>query len=97
VLIAALFLFPFAFVNKIERLRFLAFFGITGITCFLLTFIIVFFKLAIQQNWNRSGTFEAFGNDGLQIGIVLPNLIFALAFQMNFFPIFKGKLIIIKV
>ncbi len=31
------------------------------------------------------------GQDFLQIIIVIPNMILALGYSMNFFPIFKGK------
>jgi hypothetical protein len=39
---------------------------------------------------------EPFGDDGLEMAVVLPNLMLAITFHMNFFPIFKGRFTVIK-
>jgi hypothetical protein len=39
---------------------------------------------------------EPIGDNALEIAVVLPNLMLAITFQMNFFPIFKGRFTVIK-
>lgn len=44
-----------------------------------------------QRDWSCHPDLVPFGNDALKMMVVIPNLILALAYQMNFYPIFKGK------
>lgn len=94
VLVAAVLQCPFTLVNKIEKLKFLAFFGVTGITVFVIALIITFFiELAEpERDWACHVDMVPVGNNPLNMAIVIPNMMLALAYQMNFFPIFKGIL-----
>lgn len=43
-----------------------------------------------MRDWSCHPDMVPVGSDFLQMVIVIPNLMLALAYQMNFFPIFKG-------
>ena len=86
------------FVSKIEKLRIFAFIGISGI----LTFIIIVFIIFIQKvssdehNWKCNSDVTPFETHAFEIISVLPNFIISLGYHTNLFPVFKGKLIIMK-
>lgn len=70
----------------------MAFLGVAGITVFVISLIINFFLEMSEpkKGWYCHYDMVPFGNDVLQIASVIPNMMLALAYQMNFFPIFKG-------
>jgi hypothetical protein len=45
----------------------------------------------IERDWNLDYEMKPFPSDWFQVATVIPNIMLALAFQMNFFPIYKGK------
>lgn len=92
-LVVALLESPFTMVNKIEKLKILAFVGVSGITTFVLILTIVFFILMGEspRDWSCSPDMVAFANKPLEMAVVIPNMLLALAYSMNFFPIFKGS------
>lgn len=93
VLVLAVLEVPFTMVKKIEKLKFMAFLGVAGITIFVISFIITFF-LEIsekERNWYCHADVIPIAHDPLEMAVVIPNLMLSLAYQMNFFPIFKGN------
>lgn len=70
----------------------MAFLGVTGITVFVIALIINFFLEMSEpsRGWVCHVDMVPFADDILAIAAVIPNLMLALAYQMNFFPIFKG-------
>lgn len=44
-----------------------------------------------QRDWSCHPDLTPVGDDVLKMMVVIPNVILALAYQMNFYPIFKGK------
>ena len=79
-------------VKKIEKLKFMAFLGVAGITVFVISLIINFFLEMSEpkRGWYCHSEMVPFADDILEISAVIPNMMLALAYQMNFFPIFKG-------
>jgi amino acid permease len=90
VLIFAFMLSFFAVVKKIEKLKFMAFLGVSGITVFVIALIINFFIELSQADWVFQHELEPFPRDFMKAIAAFPTIMLALAFQMNFFPIFKG-------
>ena len=43
-----------------------------------------------KRDWTCHSEMVPFANDPIKMVAVIPNLMLALAYQMNFFPIFKG-------
>lgn len=88
---------PFTLVNKIEKLKILAFSGVAGISLFVLILVILFFvKMSEPKySWHCDSEMVPFGNDVMEMAIVIPNMMLSLAYQMNFFPIFKGLVLLI--
>ena len=66
----------------------MAFLGVGGITIFVVSFIIFFIGKISEDD--REINIQPFPKDWTQAMSVLPTLMLAFAFQMNFFPIFKG-------
>lgn len=54
VLILALCEVPFTLVSKIEKLKFMAFLGVVGITVFVISLVITFFAEMPERHWNCS-------------------------------------------
>jgi amino acid permease len=54
VLILALCEVPFTLVSKIEKLKFMAFLGVVGITVFVISLVITFFTEMPERDWNCS-------------------------------------------
>ena len=71
----------------------MAFLGVAGITVFVITLIITFFAEMSDDDhkWRCSSEVVAFQNDIMEMASVIPNLMLAFGYHMNFFPIFKGK------
>ena len=80
---------PLVIVKKIEKLRYMAFFGVIGIIVFLISFLIHFFQSVEGNKWCRNDVVFA-NHDLFEIASVLPNFIFALGIHPNIFPTYKG-------
>lgn len=84
---------PSIIVKKIERLKFMALVGVTGILVFVFTFVVHYFisyKDYPDPAKGEGPAMSLFPEDWFEAIASIPNLILALAFQMNFFPVFKG-------
>ena len=51
VLVFSLMLTPFTLVKKMEKLKFMAFLGVAGISIFVLSLIVNFFVILNQNSW----------------------------------------------
>lgn len=90
ILVLAICELPLTLVTKIQRLRYFAFAGVSGISTFIL---FLFVHYVIERSNGRGGDFaalSAFPKDWYEVATVIPNLLLALTFHNNFFPIFKG-------
>ena len=84
---------PAIIVKKIERLKFMALIGVTGILVFVFTFVVHYFisyKDYPDEAKGEGPAMNLFPEDWFEAIASIPNLVLALAFQMNFFPVFKG-------
>ena len=70
----------------------MAFLGVTGISIFVVALVINFFIELSQNDWDIKYELDPFPRDFGDALAALPNIMLAFAFQMNFFPIFKGTL-----
>jgi amino acid permease len=88
----SVFLLPFVVVEKIQKLRFLALVGITAITIFVVTVIYNFFDVTAARGWKLAEDISAWpaATEPLKAIAVVPNILLAFLYQMNFFPIYKG-------
>lgn len=95
--VVALLEIPFTIVDKMEKLKMLAFLGVAGISLFVINFLIIFFTKMNEPiyNWRCDHKMVPFGDDIMDIVVVIPNLMISLSYQTNFFPIFKGFTILI--
>ena len=79
---------PLTLFKKIEKLKIFSFLGVAGIVLFMVCIVIHYIiKRADgydvpEMDWWPHDWIHAFG--------VMPNIILAYAFQMNYFPIYKG-------
>lgn len=91
-LVIALMEVPFTMVKKIEKLKFMAFIGVGGILLFMTTFVVHYIIAVADKDANNDplGEMNEFPEDWFQAAAVIPNIILALSYQMNFFPVFKG-------
>jgi len=66
--------------------------GLIGITIFMLTFILYFFICLISDDFGDKpkGGMVPFPSDWFKAAAAVPNIFFAITFQNNFFPLFKG-------
>lgn len=69
----------------------MAFMGVSGIVFFIIALIVNFFIELSQNDWDVYYELDAFPRDWKEAVSVLPTVMLALAFQMNFFPVYKGK------
>ena len=83
---------PFTIVKKIEKLKILTFIGVAGITLFVIALVINFVAEMSEpeRGWYCHPDMVPFADEFLEMASVVPNMMLAFAFQMNFFPIFKG-------
>jgi amino acid permease len=82
---------PSILVKKIERLKFMALLGVAGILVFVFTFVAHYFiAYSDYTPLPEAKEMALFPEDWFEAIASIPNLILALAFQMNFFPVFKG-------
>lgn len=91
-LVMALCEIPFIMVKKIEKLKILAFLGVSGISLFIISFLIHFTIVSLDTDKanNPVGNMEYFPTDWFKAASVIPNIILAISYQMNFFPVYKG-------
>jgi len=75
-----------------EKLKFMALSGVTGILVFMTTFVIFYITSVLDSNPfnNPAGEMRSLPQNWFKACAVVPNVIFALGFQTNFFPIYKG-------
>lgn len=92
VLVIALMETPLTLVSKMEKLKFMAMLGVGGIVIFILTFVFFFITVSIDDNPanNPVGSMSMFPDNWFQAAAAVPNVLLALSFQMNLFPIYKG-------
>jgi|JI6StandDraft_1071083.scaffolds.fasta_scaffold373203_2 amino acid permease len=92
VLLLALMETPLTLVSKMEKLKFMALCGVVGISLFMISFVVFFITATLDDNPANqpAGNMQSFPNDWLGGLAAIPNLLLALNYQMNFFPIFKG-------
>lgn len=92
VLIIAIFETPLTLVSKMEKLKFMALCGVTGITIFMIALVIFVIDASVDENTdnNPAGNMRTFPDNWLAACSAVPNLLLAICYQMNFFPIFKG-------
>ena len=88
----ALFETPPTLVSKMEKLKFLALTGVTGICIFIISFVIFFIFAVADENPDNNpvGNMNMFPNDWFKAASSVPNLMLALSYQVNMFPIYKG-------
>ena len=88
VIVLALLELPLILLKKIEKLRFFSFLGVAGIVAFIIGIISHYI---IRRTEGFEGeSMRAFPKDWYEAFSVMPNIIFAFDYQMNFFPIYKG-------
>jgi len=80
---------PFTLVKKIEKLKFMALIGVIGITAFIITFVF-YYIITVTDNNTVTHEMDLFPSDWFSAAAAIPNILMALSYQMNFFPIFKG-------
>ena len=66
--------------------------GVNGITLFMISFIIHYALVSLDKDSanNPVGNMQFFPDDWFKAASVIPNILFALSYQMNFFPAYKG-------
>lgn len=92
VLVIAAMQVPFTLVSKIEKLRILGFIGVSGIVIFEITFILYYILCVCDIGIGDlpKGGMNMFPDDWFKAAATVPNILFSLSFQNNFFPFFKG-------
>ena len=83
---------PPTLFTKMEKLKFMAFIGVTGICIFMLAFVIFYIMAAVDTDPanNPVGGMNLFPSNWFKAAAAVPNLMLALSYQVNMFPIFKG-------
>ena len=83
---------PVILLKKIEGLRFLALAGAIGILVFIVSFVGFFVQSASSGDPSDqpAGDMRLLPRDWFKAAAAVPNIIGALAYQTNMFPIFKG-------
>lgn len=69
----------------------MAFIGVSGIVVFVVCLVITFFDEMTEKGWNLDHKMEPFPTDWMKVATSIPKIMLALTFQINFFPIYKGK------
>ncbi len=92
VLVLAVLETPLTLVSKMEKLKFIGLMGVTCISIFMITFTIFFITASYDSDPTRqpAGGMNMFPNDWFLAAAAVPNILLALSYQMNFFPIYKG-------
>lgn len=75
-----------------EKLKFMALSGVVSITAFMISFVIFFIVAAADSDPvnNPVGNMDMFPSNWFKAAAAVPNIMLALTYQMNLFPIFKG-------
>ena len=83
---------PFVLVSKIQKLKFLALGGAVCIIIFMAVFVLLVVVAAADSNPdnNPAGDMRILPDNWLLAAATVPNVLLALSYQMNFFPIYKG-------
>jgi amino acid permease len=83
---------PFVLVSKIQKLKFLALGGAVCIIIFMTVFVLLVVVAAADSNPdnNPAGNMRILPDNWLLAAATVPNVLLALSYQMNFFPIYKG-------
>ena len=83
---------PFTLASKLEKLKILGLIGVVGIVIFISAFVLYYilcsFDLGVGSE--PQGGMELFPNDWFGVAAAVPNILFAITFQNNFYPLFKG-------
>lgn len=74
--------------SKMEKLKFIGFLGVLCITVFIVSFLVFFTAGAIDHKLQTD--INMFPEHWFSAAAAVPNILLALSYQMNFFPIFKG-------
>ena len=83
---------PFTLASKIEKLRFMGLAGVIGIILYMGTFILYYILCLVDSDIGKPpvGEMRMFPDDWYGAAAAVPNIIFSITFQNNFFPVFKG-------
>jgi amino acid permease len=69
----------------------MAFIGVAGILVFVTAFVVHYsIKFSDYEPLAENKSMDLFPQDWFKAIASIPNLILALSFQMNFFPVYKG-------
>jgi amino acid permease len=92
VLVVALFETPLTLASKIEKLKFMGLWGVVGIILYMLTFVVFYILCLVDDSIGNEpvGGMRMFPEDWFGAAAAVPNIFFAITFQNNFFPVFKG-------
>ncbi len=91
-LVMALLEAPLTLVSKIQKLKTMAFLGVSGIVAFMSSFVVFFLVASLDQDPanNPAGGMQMFPQKWFGAAATVPNVLLSVAYQTNFFPIFKG-------
>lgn len=92
VLLVALLETPLTLVAKMEKLKVVGLMGVINITIFMVSFTIMFLTSFSEDDPAKrpAGNMEMFPSDWFLAAAAVPNVLLALSYQMNFFPIYKA-------
>lgn len=92
VLLVALLETPLTLVRKMEKLKMVGLMGVINITIFMTSFTIMFLMSLSEGDPERRpiGNMNLFPDDWFLAAAAVPNVLLALSYQMNFFPIYKA-------
>ena len=83
---------PLTMATRIEKLKFMGLSGVIGIVIFMLSFVVYYVLCVFGEDIGSKpvGGMEMFPQDWFGAAAAVPNIFFAITFQNNFFPLFKG-------
>lgn len=92
VIVIAVLLLPLTLASKIEKLKFMGLSGVAGIVIYMVTFVLYYILCSIDDPIGKPpvGGMRMFPDDWYGAAAAVPNIIFSISFQNNFFPVFKG-------
>ena len=93
VIVIAICEIPLVMVKKIEKLKYGTFIGVSGVSVFTLSLIIIFFMKMSEKGWGCHKGCVPVNDNAWEIISVIPNFICAFGYHPNLFPIFKGNLL----
>jgi hypothetical protein len=79
-------------LSKIQKLKTMAFLGVSGIVAFMSSFVVFFLVASLDQDPanNPAGGMQMFPQKWFGAAATVPNVLLSVSYQLNFFPIFKG-------